>query len=39
MANFFSEILEVRKKFFAALSVKKMSRFKEVSPEEIKSIA
>ena len=38
MANFFSEILEVGKNFFAASSVKKMSRFEEVSPEEIKRI-
>ena len=29
-----AKILEVGKKFFAALSVKKMSRFAEVSPEE-----
>ena len=33
-----AEILEVGKKFFAASSVKKMSRFEEVSPEEIKTI-
>ena len=33
-----AEILEVGKKFFAASSVKKMSRFEEVSPEEIKRI-
>ena len=39
MANFFSEVLEVRKNFFAASSVKKMSRLEEVSPEEIKKIA
>ena len=39
MANFFSEILEVGKNFFAVSSVKKMSRFEEVSPEEIKRIA
>ena len=39
MANFFSEILEVGKNFFAASSVKKMSGFEEVSPEEIKRIA
>ena len=40
MANFFlSEILEVGKNFFAASSVKKMSRFEEVSPEKIKRIA
>ena len=39
MANFFSEVLEVRKNVFAASSVKKMSRFEEVSPEEIKKIA
>ena len=32
------EILEVGKNFFAASSVKKMSRFEEVSPEEIKRI-
>ena len=37
--NFFSEILEVGKNFFAASSVKKMSQFEEVSPEEIKRIA
>ena len=34
-----AEILEVGKKFFAASSVKKMSRFEEVSPEKIKRIA
>ena len=34
-----AEILEVGKKTFAASSVKKMSRFAEVSPEEIKRIA
>ena len=34
MVNF----LEVGKNFFAASSVKKMSRFAEVSPEEIKRI-
>ena len=34
-----AEILEVRKHFFAASSVKKMSRFEEVSTEEIKGIA
>ena len=33
-----AEILEVEKIFFAASSVKKMSRFEEVSPEEIKRI-
>ena len=33
-----AEILEVGKNFFAASSVKKMSRFEEVSPEEIKRI-
>ena len=33
-----AEILEVGKKIFAASSVKKMSRFEEVSPEEIKRI-
>ena len=33
-----AEILEVGKKFFAASSVKKMSRFEEVSPEESKRI-
>ena len=33
-----AEILEVGKIFFAASSVKKMSRFEEVSPEEIKRI-
>ena len=33
-----AEILEVGKKIFAASSVKKMSRFEEVSPEEIKTI-
>ena len=33
------EILEGGKIFFAALSVKKMSRFEEVSPKEIKRIA
>ena len=32
-------ILEVEKNFFAASSVKKMSRFEEVSPEKIKRIA
>ena len=30
--------MEVGKHFFAASSVKKMSRFEEVSPEEIKRI-
>ena len=35
---FCAKILEVGKKIFAASSVKKMSRFEEVSPEEIKSI-
>ena len=30
--------MEVGKNFFTALSVKKMSRFEEVSPEEIKRI-
>ena len=34
MANFCAEILEVGKNFFAASSVKKMSRFEEVSPEK-----
>ena len=34
-----AEILGLGKKFFAASSVKKMSRFEEVSPEEIKRIA
>ena len=34
-----AEILEVRRNCFAASSVKKMSRFEEVSPEEIKRIA
>ena len=34
-----AEILEVGKHFFAASSIKKMSRFEEVSPEEIKGIA
>ena len=34
----YAEILEVEKIFFAASSVKKMSRFEEVSPEEIKRI-
>jgi len=34
-----AEILEVGKNFFAASSEKKMSRFEEVSPEEIKRIA
>ena len=34
-----AEILEVGKNFFAASSVKKMSRFEEVSPEKIKRIA
>ena len=34
-----AEILEVEKNCFAASSVKKMSRFEEVSPEEIKKIA
>ena len=33
-----AEILEVGKNFFGASSVKKMSRFEEVSPEEIKTI-
>ena len=33
-----AEILEVGTNFFAASSVKKMSRFEEVSPEEIKRI-
>ena len=33
-----AEILEVGKNFFAASSVEKMSRFEEVSPEEIKRI-
>ena len=33
-----AEILEVGKKIFAASSVNKMSRFEEVSPEEIKRI-
>ena len=34
-----AEILEIGKNFFAASSVKKMSRFEEVSPEKIKRIA
>ena len=34
-----AEILEIGKIFFAASSVKKMSRFEEVSPEKIKRIA
>ena len=34
-----AEILEVGKMFFEASSIKKMSRFEEVSPEEIKRIA
>ena len=34
-----AEILEVGKNRFAVTSVKKMSRFEEVSPEEIKRIA
>ena len=34
-----AEILEVGKNFFAASSVKKMSRFEEVLPEKIKRIA
>ena len=34
-----AEILEVGKNCFAASSVKKMSRFEKVSPEEIKRIA
>ena len=34
-----AEILEVGKNFFAASSVKKMSRFQEVSAEKIKRIA
>ena len=34
-----AEILEVGKYFFAASSVKKMSRIEEVSPEKIKRIA
>ena len=34
-----AEIWEVGKKIFAASSVKKMSQFEEVSPEEIKRIA
>ena len=36
---FRAEILEVGKNVFAASSVKKMSRFEEVSPEKIKRIA
>ena len=40
MTNFScAEILEVGKIFFAASSVKKMSRFEEVSREKIKRIA
>ena len=40
MTNFScAEILEVGKIFFAASSVKKMSRFAKVSPDEIKRIA
>ena len=35
---FITEILEVGKNLFAASSVKKMSRFQGVSPEEIKRI-
>ena len=34
-----AEILEVGKNLFAASSVKKMSRFEEVSPKKIKRIA
>ena len=34
-----AEILEIGKNVFAASSVKKMSRFEEVSPEKIKRIA
>ena len=34
-----AEILEVGKNFFAASSVKKMSQFEEVSPEEIERTA
>ena len=34
-----AEILEFRKHFFAASSVKKISQFEVVSPEEIKKIA
>ena len=34
-----AEILEMGKKFFAASSVKKMSRFEKVSPKKIKRIA
>ena len=34
-----AEILEVGKNFFAESSVKKMSRFEEVSPKKIKRIA
>ena len=34
-----AEILEVGKNLFAASSVKRMSRFAEVSPDEIKRIA
>ena len=39
MANFLCWNFGGRKKFFAASSVKKMSRFEEVSPEKIKRIA
>ena len=39
MANFVCWNLGGRKKFFAASSVKKISRFEEISPEEIKRIA
>ena len=40
MTNFScAEILEVGKIFSAASSVKKMSRFAKVSPDEIKRIA
>ena len=33
-----AEILEVWKNFFAASSVKKMSRFEEVSPEKAREL-
>ena len=39
MAISCAEILEVGKNFFAGSSVKKMSRFEEVSQEKIKRIA
>ena len=38
MAISFAEILEVGKNFSAASSVKKMSRFEEVSPEKSREL-